>query len=298
MARGRTQEHLMTVNSKAPRSAGATWADHVASLKRSNQQKGRPPDATYEKPVAPDELLQASLALRWDPKTKPQRDEVIIAGKAVGYEKFRAYFAASKVDCDSVRAILVKAGFTVTASSYHYRTVDIRGDASLFAQYFGVQLGHYSDLSLRSGDAIEDIRVPAAIADLVTGVFGLDTRPMARSHSAPAALSKAASPGNDLTVRDVMRAYSFPDELTGEGETIAILQFGGAFSTQDLSQARPGLEKLVELRSVDGARVAMVPAPAPGLYDPDVEPAIDTQIAGIAAPMSNIVVYQAPDNTS
>ena len=134
--------------------------------------------------------------------------------------------------------------------------------------------------------------VPAALDGVVTAVLGLDTRPSARPHFRPRA---AAAQGTSYPPNQVADIYQFPSGTTGAGQTIAVIELGGGFSTSDLTSYFGGLGIAVPsitAVSVDGA------ANAPG-SDPngaDVEVALDIQVIGAAAPGAAQVVYFAPNN--
>jgi kumamolisin len=89
--------------------------------------------------------------------------------------------------------------------------------------------------------------------------------------------------------------YQFPAGTTGAGQTVAVIELGGGFSTSDLDTYFGGLGLAVPsitAVSVDGA------ANAPG-SDPtgaDVEVALDIDVIGAAAPGAAQVVYFAPNN--
>src|SRR5262249_22055660 len=85
--------------------------------------------------------------------------------------------------------------------------------------------------------------------------------------------------------------YEFPSDVTGVGETIAILEFGGGFNYPDLNAYFAGVgvrEPNVTAISVDGA------VNSPG-GRADIEVLLDIQVAGAIANGAEIDVYFAPN---
>jgi kumamolisin len=126
-------------------------------------------------------------------------------------------------------------------------------------------------------------------------VLGLDTRPQARPHFRVRDVGPAAAArGTSYTPNQVAGIYQFPAETTGAGQTIAVIELGGGFSTSDLDAYFGGLGipvPSITAVSVDGA------SNAPG-SDPngaDVEVALDIDVIGAAAPGAAQLVYFAPN---
>jgi kumamolisin len=147
--------------------------------------------------------------------------------------------------------------------------------------------------------------VPAALADAVTGVLGLDTRPQAKPHfrvrgePGPGSGSggpapEAAARGTSYPPNQVAQIYNFPANTTGAGQTIAVIELGGGFTTSDLDAYFGGLGIAVPSITavgVDGA------SNNPG--DPSgasVEVNLDVDVIGAAAPGAAQIVYFAPNN--
>jgi kumamolisin len=138
--------------------------------------------------------------------------------------------------------------------------------------------------------------VPAALDGVVLAVLGLDTRPQARPHFRRRGVAPhAAAAGSAYPPNQVADIYKFPAGTTGAGQTIAVIELGGGFSTSDLETYFGGLGipvPSISAVSVDGA------SNAPG-SDPngaDVEVALDIDVIGAAAPGATQIVYFAPNN--
>ena len=100
------------------------------------------------------------------------------------------------------------------------------------------------------------VYVPAALAGIVPAVLGLDTRPQARAHFRSRGDGSAAAQGTSYAPNQVADIYQFPAGTTGAGQTIAVIELGGGFSTSDLDTYFGGLGLAVPAISavgVDGA---------------------------------------------
>ena len=169
--------------------------------------------------------------------------------------------------------------------------------------------------------------VPADLADIVVGVFGLDDRPVARPHlryleamrkgpragagagkkSKPSAKATKLTPKNaadgSFTPPQVAKLYNFPAGLDGKGQCIALIELndfdskgritGTGFSGADLAAYFKKLKvpaPQVTAVGVDGG--ANKPGPDPNA---DGEVMLDIEVAGAVAPGANIAVYFAPN---
>ena len=97
--------------------------------------------------------------------------------------------------------------------------------------------------------------MPAALDGVVTAVLGLDTRPQAQPHFRTRA-DAAAAQGTSYPPNQVADIYQFPAGTTGAGQTVAVIELGGGFSTSDLDTYFGGLgiaRPSITAASVDGA---------------------------------------------
>jgi kumamolisin len=162
---------------------------------------------------------------------------------------------------------------------------------------FGIRLSCYRQAKREYRVRRGPIVVPAELAGVVEGVFGLDNRPHVEPHFRIAkhrggAKARAGVPG--FTPLQVASLYAFPKGYDGKGQTIAILEFGGGYRPADLSKYFSGLglrAPSVTAVSVGGAH--NTPTGDPNSADGEV--ALDIEIAGAVAPGAKIVVYFAPN---
>jgi kumamolisin len=200
---------------------------------------------------------------------------------------------AQSADIDAMTAFAVRHGLTVTGVDAARRAVHLRGSLRAAVDAFGAQMeGVYETAGgggrryrARSGA----LTVPAALKDVVTGVFGIDDRPAASPRLRRA---QAAAPSG-FTPPQVAEAYAFPASATGQGQTVGILELGGGFTTSDLTTYFKALGlsvPTVTAVSVDGG------TNSPGTdQDSDGEVMLDIEVVGAVANGVEIAVYFAPN---
>jgi kumamolisin len=208
-------------------------------------------------------------------------------------EEFAEVHGASREDLAAVRSFAESAGLEVVGEDRARRATTLRGPLSAMVDTFGANMaGLYAPSEgaatyrCRTGS----LSVPAALADIVTAVLGIDNRPQARARLRIISSDAAAA---SYTPVQVAEAYNFPSTVTGEGETVGIVELGGGFSTTDLEtyfRALGVTPPSVTAVGVDGA------TNAPGTdADSDVEVMLDIEIVGSVAPGAAIAVYFAPN---
>ncbi len=161
---------------------------------------------------------------------------------------------------------------------------------------FGVNLLRVKHDDIMYRGRIGDIQIPAELAKIVTGVFGLDSRPMVkrRRHLEAQAVHSTALPPPDqrpwFLPHELADAYDFPDG-DGSGQKIGILEFGGKFIPQDLKsflnftgQSKATPEVLVK---------HAMPMPSELQNDPDFigETMLDIEVVAGLCPEATISVY-------
>jgi kumamolisin len=213
--------------------------------------------------------------------------------RVVRREEWADAHGAQSADIDAVKAFAERSGLTVTGVDAARRAVSLRGPLRAAVDAFGAQMEGVYEVAgggrryrARSGA----LTVPAALKDIVAGVFGIDDRPAASPRLRRA---RAAAATNGFTPPQVAQAYAFPAGASGQGQTVGILELGGGFTTGDLSTYFQGLGQAaptVTAVSVDGA------ANSPGTdQDSDGEVMLDIEVVGAVAPGVAIVVYFAPN---
>jgi kumamolisin len=209
--------------------------------------------------------IKVSIYVRPNPHTSAAASRTIAAMNAelpgrrkyLGGDDFNALFGADPADMAKVAAWAKQHKLSVVESSGPKRRIKVEGTIGDVSAAFGVELKEYEHESLGRYRGREGkLYVPEDMAGVITGVFGLDTRPLGNSrrkraqvapvewetlltpHAAKAkgkAGTQAAAATNPFpgTFFPPVAAqlYNYPADLDGTGENIAIFAFNGPPST-------------------------------------------------------------------
>jgi kumamolisin len=164
---------------------------------------------------------------------------------------------------------------------------------------FGVELKEYDHPTGKYRGRTGSIHLPAELHDVVEGVFGLDNRPQAKPHfrtRRERAGARAAAINLSYTPVQVAALYDFPTGVDGTGECIALIELGGGYDTEDLSNywAQLKLSTTPTVSAVSVGNGSNAPTGDPN--GPDGEVMLDIEVAGAIAPGAKIVAYFA-ENT-
>jgi len=254
----------------------------------------RPPalgDAVAVTPLSPAASIEITLVLR---RRAELPDPPITGG--IPRADFAAGFGADPADVDLVSSTLAALGAHVVSADLASRLLRVSGTAGTLSRIFGTSLEQVTS-SDPAGRPVTHrqrtggLSVPAALADVVTAVLGLDDRPQARAHFQ---IAPAAAVSVSYAPPELGRVYRFPAGTDGGGQTIAIIELGGGYDPTDIDTYFRGLRvgpPRIRAVGVDGGRNQ------PG-QDPtgaDGEVALDIEVAGALAPAARIVVYFAPN---
>jgi kumamolisin len=208
-------------------------------------------------------------------------------------EEFDVTFGASREDLAKVEAFAQEFALDVVEESPARRSVVLSGTAAQLGLAFNVKLVRSSHprgiYRARSGP----IYLPVGLAPIVQAVLGLDDRPQAKSHVR--FLNKRAAVGGiTYTPPQLAQLYDYPSGLDGTGQSVAIIELGGGYTTQDLKAYFSGLgipAPSVLSISVDGSSNSPTGDP----NGPDAEVMLDIEVIGSIAPKAQIYVYFAPN---
>jgi kumamolisin len=205
--------------------------------------------------------------------------------------EWAARYGADPADVAALTSFAQASGLEVKDVDLARRAVTLHGTVKAVAAAFEAQMeGMYSPgaggsrYRGRSGN----LTVPSELGAVVLGVFGIDDRPLVHAQ-----IRFAAEPTTSYTPPQVAQAYSFPAGVTGQGETVGIIELGGGYATSDLQTYFEGLglsAPSVTAVSVDGGKNS------PGTdKDTDGEVMLDIEIVGSVAPGAAIAVYFTPN---
>lgn len=222
------------------------------------------------------------------------------------HEELAGLHGASADDLDKIEHYAQTHDLVVRHRSAAERSVVVQGTLKKLLNAFQANLHLYHHASGTYRGRTGEIGVPQELDGIVTGVFGFDTRP---KHRAPSRLKRAAQqmqsadagPGGDkgVSASDFAARYQFPAThagvpLDGSGQTIAIIELGGGFTSSDLKAFFHEVGKpvpKVSAISVDHAHNAPTTA-----NSDDGEVMLDIEVAGAVVPKAKFAVYFAPNN--
>jgi kumamolisin len=249
----------------------------------------------------PSSQMEVTVSLRGP--ALPGADNM--PAKAMSREEYEAKYSASAADAATVRIALEKYGLTVVETSLPSRSMRVAGPVSAMNAAFGAHLGIYrsadqGDFRGREGS----IQIPSEIDGIVTGVFGLDERRVARRKLATTvtATTTTATKMKPLGPGDLAKRYGFPPSQ-GANQQIGIAEFGGGYFAEDL-------QAFCEKYNLPVANVTTVPVGISSLtlqqiqalpalernnaLDDSIEVNMDIQIVAGLCPKAEIFVYFAP----
>src|SRR2546426_4438352 len=135
--------------------------------------------------------------------------------RTLGYDEFRALHGADPADVAKVEAFAHAHGLVVPRVSLAQRAVDLAGTVEAMEQAFGVKLERYTERGRSFRIRTGEIKIPADLAGIVEGVFGLDNRPRVEPHfriakGTSGGRVKARATVKGFTPLEVAALYAFP----------------------------------------------------------------------------------------
>ncbi len=251
-------------------------------------------------PAPRDERFEVTVRIRRRTAAAslaPRAFEAVEPGKRryMTRAEYARKHAADPADIAKVEAFARAHGLAVVAHDAGRRSVFLSGTTAQFEAAFGTQIEHFENRGRSYRGRVGPITLPADVADVVEGVFGLDDRPAAVAHfQARATMDRAARGApTAFTPRELAALYAFPANADGSGQCIGIIELGGGYRAGDLRKYFHAIglpvPKVTAVR-VDGA--TNHPGNANGA---DGEVMLDIEVAAAIAPRAQIVVYFAPN---
>jgi kumamolisin len=247
-----------------------------------------------------DQTIEVSIRIR--SKSESKREEFKSALAKPGFKhmsraQFESAHGADPADLEKVKKFAQEFGLKVheTGTELTRRTVLLSGTTTNLQKAFHVELKEYSHPKGNFRGRVGNISVPTEYADIITGVFGLDNRPQAEPHfrrlpQTPGIKAHTSSISHDPN--EVAQIYDYPTG-DGAGQCIGIIELGGGFQMDDLSNYFSSLKinqpQVVSVSVDGGANSPSTPDSADG------EVMLDIEVAGAIAPAAKIVVYFAPN---
>jgi len=255
--------------------------------------------------VRPDQHIEATVRLRpaagyTDKEAAAwSGDQLPAQRKYLSRPEFAQKYGASADDVARIAAYAAQHQLQVVNSNLAKRTVVLCGTAAALGAAFGTTLETYAHPNGVYRGRVGSLTVPADIAPIIEGVFGLDNRPQATPKFQIRNGQRMIAPhtgGSSNTPPQLAKLYGFPIDVDGSGQCIAIIELGGGSRPADIDAYFSGLGLAVPAVisiSVDDA--ANTPTTASGA---DGEVMLDIEVAGAIAPGAKIAVYFAPNTDS
>ncbi|GIL30608.1 S53 family peptidase [Actinocatenispora comari] len=249
------------------------------------QESGRLDDA---------ERLETTLVLR---RRSPLPAELVTGSATVTRAEFADRYGADPADVEAVRSALTGQGLEIVSVDPASRRIVVGGPLATQAAVFGARLSRMSAPNPFDGGTVAyrhregELRLPAALAGVVTAVLGLDDRPQARAAFRVAAAEATTA---SFTPPQLGTVYGFPTDVDGTGQTVAIIELGGGFAQADLDAYFGELQltpPTVTAAGVDGGQNR--PGGDPSGADGEV--LLDIEVVGGLAPGAHQIVYFAPN---
>ncbi|GGV05993.1 protease pro-enzyme activation domain-containing protein [Kitasatospora aureofaciens] len=202
-------------------------------------------------------------------------------------------------DAEKTKAVLERYGLAVDDVRLQPGSIEASGPVSAMNAAFHAGLGVYRSAEQGEFRGREgELKIPAELDGIVTGVFGLDERRVARR-----AAAKGSGFTGSFTPGDIENQYNFPAGQ-GEGQKIGIGEFPGGYFQDDLeayctAHNRPTPQVTVvplgynpprTLQALKQLSPQQMKDAAEGL--PEVM--MDVQIVAGLCPAADISVYFAP----
>ncbi|MDE2368437.1 MAG: S8/S53 family peptidase [Burkholderiales bacterium] len=260
------------------------------------------PGARAMQAIHPDERIEVTLRLRAKLGAAAlasggvHADQLPKSRSYLSREDYAARHGAQADDIAAVTAFAAANQLSVVASDAARRSVVLSGTAAAMGAAFGVTLQQYEHDGGSYRGRTGAISVPANLAGIVEGVFGLDNRPQADAHfkrREDETGHQARAAGASFTPPQLASLYQFPTGLNGAGQCIALIELGGGFKPADIKTYFKSLglavPKVVAV-SVDGGKNHPTNA-----QSADGEVMLDIEVAAAVAPAATIAVYFAPN---
>jgi subtilase family serine protease len=274
---------------------GAAPADSVIDLAISLKLLNRP---ALEKFVA-DSVNPASRSYR----------------RFLTPQQFAAAYGQPAAVVARVKTYLESQGMTVTRVYENNLVLMAKATNAQAAAVFNTAIHTFSENGITSQRPLLTPAIPAELADVMSGVHGLSTRPKARSHlkmapvDADEVTSKAgartatplalpASKPGQYSTKDLVTLYNVTPlktrGITGAGRTLGILTFA-SFANSDavkywtdlgLTAAQYSASRITVVNVIPGSTIDT---------NGDDETTLDVQQSGGLAPDAAVRVYEAPN---
>jgi kumamolisin len=254
------------------------------------------PGARAIGPTDPHQLIEISVVLKHR-TALPKTDEM---QGMMSHIEFARNYGADPAQIDKVRKFAQDNNLQMLERGDEVlrRTVTLSGTAAAVEKAFGVELNEFECESGTYRSYTGSIQIPEELASFVSGVFGLDDRPVANPHFRYRNTNRTF--GSRVSAvsynpAQVAKLYGFPQDASGSGQTIGLIELGGGYRPSDIGEYFQSQNiKAPSVKSVSVDHATNRPSTA---QSADGEVMLDIEVSASVAPEVSVVVYFAP-NTS
>ncbi len=204
-------------------------------------------------------------------------------------EELTRRHGARREDLDAVEHFAQRHNLTVSHRSAAQRSLTLTGKLGDILSAFPAKLRIYKHSTGTYRGRTGGISIRREFRGIITGVFGLDTRPNVKASFRPHTRSATAL----VPATFFAKRYNFP-QLDGSGQCIGIIELGGSFTHSDLHEYFHGI-------GIAAPKVSAISVHHGGDRKPqfaDGEVMLDIEVVGAVAPKALIAVYFAPHRGS
>jgi kumamolisin len=252
------------------------------------------PGARAIGPTDPHQLVEISLLIKHrQPLVAPENQD-----RFLNHSDFSKTYGADPAQVDKIRQFARENNLQVLERGDETlrRTITLAGTAAAMEKAFSVELIEFEFENGTYRGHTGAIHMPEEFGSLVTGVFGLDNRPVAKPHFRYRGANRtfgARASNISYTPAQVARLYGFPADTNCAGQTIGLIELGGGYRPADINEYFQGLG--MRAPTVKSVTVDHAHNHPTTVYSADGEVMLDIEVAGAVAPGVKIVVYFAPN---
>jgi kumamolisin len=247
-----------------------------------------PKEACKVAEIDRSEPVELTLVLK--PAKPPQPHAY--TGKPLSRAEYNKAYASDPAAIERIRKFAAQHGMTVMQGDSPHQ-VRLRGTLGLAIDAFqpeaiGIYDGPHGRFRARAGH----LSVPDDIAGDLVAVMGFDRRPVAKPHFRP-----RTGAGTSYTPPQVAERYGFPTNVTGAGQTIAIIELGGGYTDSEMAVYfnSLGVQRTGKLTAISVDNASNAPGDPNGA---DGEVQLDIEVAGSVASGADLAVYFGPNEAS
>jgi kumamolisin len=266
------------------------FRDSVAPLPK---QAGLTAAGVLQHGTKPDDMserMTLHFALRPPADRRAQLEATVAAGGVVSPKAFESKFGVSEASVTALTDWLTAQGFTVDHQSPDRTSVYASAPLSVIEASLGVDIVEVTKEGVTYPAARNAPSLPAAVADAVHAIIGLQPYRRARKHLRRPVFEHGQADqgagGHGYLVADLLRAYGADAvTATGAGQTIAILI--------DTVPDDGDLQAFWRANGLpaDVSRITKVNVKGAHLPPVEGEETLDTEWASAAAPGADVRVY-------